>query len=206
MKVHPDNVLAYSDLEICDEALHVINPSFFYASGFSPLQGKLDERVLIRNVAPGCSMLFSKLVKDKLVNCAVPNPFMHDHLAFTVSGAIGNIVYSSEKLIQYRQHSKNVIGARQQKSFQSKDFYSQLGSRISFFEAHFGAPASFNLNRLKAFAFSNSNSNKILGTISHLKYFLAMSPKTLKYRLLTSLKCIFPCFYRILKNAAAEGI
>lgn len=116
------NMLAYSDLGICDQGLGIRSPSFWRSSGIRPLQGCCDERILIRNLTPGCSMLFRGEVKKKLETSSIHPPFMHDHLAFALSSAIGRVVFTPQPLVRYRQHSGNSIGVDNSSAFDATAF------------------------------------------------------------------------------------
>ncbi len=125
INVDSRNMLAFSDMEVCDESMRPIARSFWKAAGIRPKAGRLAERSVLRNLAPGCSMLFRRETKEavwelvrrvdfKVLNAAgiLDNtPFMHDHLAFVAATALGRIAYTPEPLLRYRQHGANNIGA-----------------------------------------------------------------------------------------------
>jgi glycosyltransferase involved in cell wall biosynthesis len=88
---NPENRLAYSDLEVVDERLNRTHRSFWREAGIRPLSGRPDERIFLRNPAPGCSMLFRGDIRDRFVGLPVPMPFMHDHLAFILAAGLGRV-------------------------------------------------------------------------------------------------------------------
>ncbi len=194
------NMLVYSDLEICDKNLKMIHPSFWKASGIAPVCGKMDERILIRNLAPGCSMLFRKAVKDKMIGLGIDSPFMHDHLALVTSCVLGEIVFSPETLVKYRQHQNNVIGSQTGAAFDGVSFSVELKKRITFFKSKFGAQNIMDCDRLMGLCQFYAGKPKLLGRFLYLKYFLFMRPRGFKFGLLGAIECIFPRFYRMLKH------
>ncbi len=107
----PQNMLAYSDLEICDSDLRVMHSSFWKVSGIKPRSGIWGEFAFLRNIIPGCSMMFRKEIRDLLMEMLPKSSFIHDHLAFVLASSFGRVVYSREPLVKYRQHSRNNIGA-----------------------------------------------------------------------------------------------
>ncbi len=125
LNADPSRMLAYSDLEICDSALNVLHGSFWKASGITPREGAIGERALLKNIPPGCSMLFRKDVAAliaRLSSDAEFNrvnraerlddmPVMHDHLAWIAAAGLGKAAFTRERLVRYRQHGSNTIGA-----------------------------------------------------------------------------------------------
>ena len=98
--------VAYSRVNIVDENLNLIKsknniigrvPTFLF-------------EILVRNFAPGCSMLLNR----KLIEIAVPVhkvALMHDWWFLLHAFLYGQVVHIDEPLVSYRQHESNLIGA-----------------------------------------------------------------------------------------------
>ena len=103
--------LIFSDLEVVDEKLNVISPSFLAYQSI-PFDWYLSlDNLLIQNTAPGCTMFFNK----SLVKKALPLPpacIMHDWWLLIVAKILGEVYFIKEPLIKYRQHGKNQVGAK----------------------------------------------------------------------------------------------
>jgi glycosyltransferase involved in cell wall biosynthesis len=105
-------ILVHSDLEVVDENLKLISSSFgSYSNINHEIFKKSKYFYSVTNSVVGCSMGINKFVKNL---CLPVNSFatMHDSW-ITLSTAFngGLIDYTSEKLVLYRQHGNNVIGA-----------------------------------------------------------------------------------------------
>ena len=106
-------LLVHTDLIVVDEELTIINKSFW---NFTHLNPDIIERnsyfLGIANCVTGCTMLFNSAAKK----VALPFPencLMHDaHIALAVKKH-GYITHIAEPTINYRQHSKNKLGAIQ---------------------------------------------------------------------------------------------
>ncbi len=101
--------LAHSDLTVVDERLQVISPSFAAFQRIDPAD--VTARTLLSvNQVTGCAMLINRA----LLQLALPLPpeaVMHDWWLAVLSGS-GARHYLPEPLMQYRQHGRNQIGAR----------------------------------------------------------------------------------------------
>lgn len=103
-------ILAYSDLEVVDDELRLVHPSYFNLMGFgNKTQGTVD--LLNRNVVTGCAAAANRA----LIELALPMPpavKMHDWWFALCASARGAIVPLDAALVRYRQHGANQIGAR----------------------------------------------------------------------------------------------
>lgn len=105
--------LAFCDLKIVDENLHVISDSFFGANHMDPY--KIDyKNALIKGFIPGCTMMVSRGLLLKALRYKDADRIkMHDWwlvLAALMAGM--ELVYVHKPLALYRQHSQNAIGAK----------------------------------------------------------------------------------------------
>lgn len=100
--------LIFSDLEIVDANLNVINSSFFKVSiKSSNCTTPFD--FLFSNHVPGCAMMFNQSLKQLFE--PIPDNFrMHDWWIILIASFFGKIIFINESLIQYRQHGNNTVG------------------------------------------------------------------------------------------------
>lgn len=104
-------LLVFSDLEVVDECLRCINPSFFKYQNISPEWSTSFNQLLIQNVAAGCTILINRPLLLK----ALPLPsaiIMHDWWLMLVARAFGQIFWLEKSLVKYRQHGANQVGAK----------------------------------------------------------------------------------------------
>lgn len=67
---------------------------------------------LLRNIAPGCSMVFNNALKQ-LISSAPPKKMIaHDFWVFQLAVLMGEVVYDFEPSMLYRQHENNQIGQK----------------------------------------------------------------------------------------------
>jgi len=116
-------ILIYSDYKIVDEELQVIAPSFWRLVNIKPWHNSLN-RLLVENVITGCTVMMNR----KLVEMCLPfgkQIIMHDWWMGLVAALYGRLAYIEEQLVCYRQHDRNVIGARSNRN-KIKDFIRKL--------------------------------------------------------------------------------
>ncbi len=104
-------VLIYTDLEIVNENLGTISPSFFEYESLSPEYKSLN-RLLLQNTITGCTMMLNRKLAE-LVSPIPKDAIMHDWWIALVASKFGKMGYIHESLIKYRQHDKNSIGAKE---------------------------------------------------------------------------------------------
>lgn len=106
-----DVALVYSDASIADDSLNVIHKSFLECNGIDP--SRVDFRLaLLRGVAPGCTMVFSRALRDACLQCDdLDHLFMHDWWVMLVAfGAGGQVTCVDRPTMLYRQHGDNTVG------------------------------------------------------------------------------------------------
>lgn len=105
-------IVVHTDLQVVDEQLHEVAPSFWRYSNIRP--DLLDTHIrymAICNSVTGCTMLFNDLARE----CALPIPdkaYMHDawiSLQTLLCG--GKVIPLYQTPIAYRQHRDNTLGA-----------------------------------------------------------------------------------------------
>ncbi|QDV19772.1 UDP-Glc:alpha-D-GlcNAc-diphosphoundecaprenol beta-1,3-glucosyltransferase WfgD [Gimesia panareensis] len=109
----PDQpLLVHSDLEVVDQHLRQIAPSFMNYQGIRHETSAPLQVLLVQNFVTGCTVL----VNRRLLELALPIPeetLMHDWWLAQCAAALGTIACVEAPLIQYRQHGRNEVGAKQ---------------------------------------------------------------------------------------------
>ena len=117
-EARPDLLLLHSDARLIDSAGADLGRSLFYAYEVKRFEiedvhrGRAFDALLRRNLATGATILFRR----SLLQHAAPFPphWLHDEWLAIVAAAIGRIDLLEEKLIDYRQHDLNQIGAERE--------------------------------------------------------------------------------------------
>lgn len=66
---------------------------------------------LIENISSGCTMVFTKKLKEYICNFLMPKDiYMHDWFLYMIACDRGNVVFDTRPFVLYRQHSNNVLG------------------------------------------------------------------------------------------------
>ena len=109
-----DADLVFGDLEVVDQSLHTIYPSF---NDFMKLTRKINkcknsyEMNYLYNCVTGCTLFAkSKTIQDFMPIPANSKYVVHDHWIALMTSLHGKLAYIPEKLIKYRQHGDNQIG------------------------------------------------------------------------------------------------
>ena len=116
-------LLIHTNLKVVDQNLRLIHPSFWDYSGIKPKNTTLN-RLLVQNVITGCTMIFNRYLAN-LCHTIPDNLLMHDWWLGLIASAIGEIRYVSEPTVFYRQHHKNIVGAKA-----SINNFSELNKKI----------------------------------------------------------------------------
>lgn len=103
-------ILVHSDMEVADENLTAIAPSFFAYQHCNPKRTSFAQ-VLVENPVTGGGAMINKALAGLLLK--VPeNCCMHDWWMALAASCFGVISCIQEPLYQYRQHKGNVLGAK----------------------------------------------------------------------------------------------
>ncbi len=103
--------LAHHDLSVVDESLNPVAGSFIELMQLQPSDEHDPQRLISRNEVTGCAMACNRA----LLEIAVPIPeqaVMHDWWLALCAGYFGRMAYVPDKLVKYRQHGANAIGAK----------------------------------------------------------------------------------------------
>jgi glycosyltransferase involved in cell wall biosynthesis len=103
-------VLAHCDLAVVDAALAPLQASFWRHTGIDPARCALPH-VLLKNPVTGCALLANRALVEK-ARPIPPEAAMHDHWLALVAASFGRIDAVATPLVRYRQHGRNVVGAR----------------------------------------------------------------------------------------------
>lgn len=124
---HPQDtpVVVFSDAIVTDAGLAQTAPSFQRQSGYDTSALDLP-RLLMENKLIGCTMMFNRAARDKLLRGNIPHGIrMHDWWLGLIGAAFGRVAYLDEPLLLYRQHDNNAIGGSSKGSY-LKDRISHL--------------------------------------------------------------------------------
>lgn len=106
--------LVFGDLEVVDEKLNTIYPSF---GDFMLLNRKINKYInsykvnYLYNCVTGCTVISKKELIKKII--PIPNDskyLIHDHWIGLIASLNGKLAYMPEKYIKYRQHGNNQVG------------------------------------------------------------------------------------------------
>ncbi len=104
-------LLIHSDLEIVDENLKRISPSFWQFACIHGKEGSIFSRLLLQNTVTGAACLINRTLL-KLTGPIPEEAVMHDWWLALTAGAFGTIGVIEKQTVLYRQHGKNEIGAK----------------------------------------------------------------------------------------------
>ena len=129
--------LIFTDAFVTDSKLNVLQNSFLRVSGICTDFITSKGYVYVTNVAPGCTYIFNKSLRD-ISLCPVAMVPMHDWWLLLNAYKYGNLNFLNTADILYRQHEKNVIGVQYRSSlqFMSKllNFRETIGNQISQYQ------------------------------------------------------------------------
>ena len=106
--------LAFGDLEVVDEKLNTIYPSF---NDYMLLTRKIKKYInsyklnYLYNCVTGCTILARKETIEKILPLPITSKrLIHDHWIGLMVSLNGKLAYVPEKYIKYRQHGDNQVG------------------------------------------------------------------------------------------------
>ena len=103
-------LLVHTDLAVVDERLHILNNSMTIRQNINIKKNGLNN-ILVQNTVTGCSMMINQSLK--LFVAEIPKEaIMHDMWFALIAAAFGHIDFVEKATILYRQHSDNVVGAK----------------------------------------------------------------------------------------------
>lgn len=118
-----DICLVFSDAQVVDQNLNVIDKSFWkFSKSFPEILKSNTSLIKVFNCAPGCTMFFNENLKMHVTKYG-KNMLMHDWFLMLKAIEFGEVFYIDKQLMLYRQHSSNVLGA-------DKTSYSSLANKF----------------------------------------------------------------------------
>lgn len=109
--IESDVSLVYSDATQIDEKGEILHNSYLKYKNMPFLRGKDDINFFTRHTVIGCSQIFTKQVKEKMLpfkTCVTA----HDWISIYIASKEKGVDYIEEPLLDYRLHSANVFGGR----------------------------------------------------------------------------------------------
>lgn len=114
-KLEKENAdLVFGDLEVVDEQLNTMYPSF---GDFMLLNEKIHKYIntnkinYLYNCVTGCTVLSKKKFIDKIIPIPTESKYLiHDYWIGLILSLNGKLAYMDEKYIKYRQHGNNQVG------------------------------------------------------------------------------------------------
>ncbi|MBP3729762.1 MAG: glycosyltransferase family 2 protein, partial [Lachnospiraceae bacterium] len=105
-------LLVHTDLRVVDGDLKELDPSFMH---YSRLEGKrlAFHQLLVQNVVTGCTMMLNRPLAALAARAEGEEAMlMHDWWLALTASALGKAVFLPEATMDYRQHGRNVVGAK----------------------------------------------------------------------------------------------
>ena len=106
--------LVFGDLEVVDQNLNTIFPSF---GDFMLLNRKIHKYIdsykvnYLYNCVTGCTILSKREFIEKILPIPTESKYLiHDHWIGLIVALNGKLAYMPEKYIKYRQHGNNQVG------------------------------------------------------------------------------------------------
>ena len=113
---HGIPTLVHTDLRVVDQNLRVISPSFCQHSGLDGNRLAFHQ-LLVQNVVTGCTVMINRsLAQIACESCFESKMLMHDWWLALLASACGEVAFLNEQTIDYRQHGKNSVGAKDVRS------------------------------------------------------------------------------------------
>jgi hypothetical protein len=119
-----DDVWLPHKLEQAHEALRLVDqPALFHCRqelidalgnpfGLSTLAGSPSfDNAVVENIVVGCSAAFNDAAASLGAEGRPNRALMHDWWMYLIVSSLGQVVYSCQPSIQYRQHASNVVGS-----------------------------------------------------------------------------------------------
>lgn len=104
--------LVFTDQTVVDQDRQMIAPSMMELQQQNP-NVKDYRTLLIKNVVTGCTVGINRALAVLANSCTVPQQtIMHDWWLALVASRFGKLVYLDESTMEYRQHGKNSVGAK----------------------------------------------------------------------------------------------
>lgn len=110
-------VCVYSDLRVVNSSGATIHNSFWTYSGIN--RNPDFYSLFLENSVTGCTMLMNKVVLNYLKKMDGKKIIQHDWCIALICAAEGRLVKITTPLVNYRQHERNVVGAKKQNTLKN---------------------------------------------------------------------------------------
>ena len=106
--------LIFTDLEVVDSNLNVVNKSFNKKKSYYRKIVKYNDlrRVYLYNVVTGCTILCKSKYINDILKFSDNKYILHDHIVALLVSLRGNVTYLNKPTVKYRQHSNNQVGSK----------------------------------------------------------------------------------------------
>ncbi len=119
------SIMVHSDLIVVDENLKKIADSKWAYEKIWPRKNDDLNRIISQNVATGCTIMINKRAKN--VSLPIPkDAIMHDWWIAIKVAEHGKIIHITDKLVLYRQHPDNLVGAKRAPRMNIQGFLAML--------------------------------------------------------------------------------
>lgn len=138
-------VLVHTDLKVADDKLEIISPSMFKMQRLDFTKNKPNNMV-VQNIVTGCTVMINRKFLE-LLDYTPKSVNVHDWWIGLVAAVFGKIVFINEPTILYRQHGKNVCGAKNMSdvNYLSERAYDRKGAS-AMLELGYNMSGEFALN------------------------------------------------------------
>lgn len=103
-------LLVHSDCRVVDAQEKVLHQSLFRHQGWNGKTTALAP-LLAQNNVTGCTLMMNRALANLVGKYAPEGLTMHDWFIALTAAAFGQIVFVDERLMDYRQHGDNAMGA-----------------------------------------------------------------------------------------------
>lgn len=202
--------LVFTDLEIVDENLNLINKSFNTKMKLIKKITRYNDYRLeyLYNCVTGCTMLAKSSNLESILPFPKNKDILHDYWISLITSISGKILYIPKTTIKYRQHSKNQIGTVKYtdkflKFDEKRDYIIDL--KINKFKTYIENEKYFNsylkdLNILALDYFIYVKRIKNINFKNWKIYHNVFKYESLSYYLFYFVFYNFPCIFRLLYN------
>lgn len=151
--------LVFTDMEVVDQELRMIAPSFTRRSHINPKRKKLMQ-IVAQSLGAGCTMMANKsLIELFNGSPADRRIIMHDWWLSLLAAAFGVIVYVDKPTSKYRQHGLNSVGSSEFSPLKSAKNVDSMRDRVlvtmdqavCFYDLFYGLLTDDDRRRLRAY-------------------------------------------------------
>lgn len=172
--------LVFSDSEIVDSSLNLLNESFFKFNNLDITSRLNLKSIILKNVCQGCVVIFNRELSSYLYSMDTNRWVMHDWVLMIIAMQKGRVTFVNDKLIKYRIHGGNAIGENKTSLFNKiKNISSELKAYDKYIDSVFKQAIYLKqidvIDKILVFSFKdwleaeNSNLRKIASMFKYLK-------------------------------------